>query len=234
MPILLGAAVLILLLWAGSAFSKADPKQAARLVRYVGGGAALIAAAFLLLKGAIGVAIPLGAIGLGLLGWVSLWPANLAGRTRKSAGKVSRVRSAFLEMELDHDSGAMRGFVLAGRYEGKSLDAIGSPTLIGLLGEIDDDSRQLLMAYLDRREPGWREHAQQDAGARSGREATPSGKMTEQEAYQVLGLQPGATEEEIGRAHRSLMKKLHPDQGGSTYLAARVNQAKDVLLRRHR
>ena len=234
MPILLGAAVLILLLWAGSAFSKADPKQAARFVRYIGGGAALIASAFLLLKGAIGVAIPLGAVGLGLLGWLSLWPANLIGRTRKSAGKVSRVRSAFLEMELDHDSGAMRGFVLAGRYEGKSLDAIGSPTLIGLLGEIDDDSRQLLMAYLDRREPGWREHAQQDPGARSGRDATPSGKMTEQEAYQILGLQPGATEEEIGRAHRSLMKKLHPDQGGSTYLAARVNQAKDVLLRRHR
>jgi hypothetical protein len=234
MPILLGAAVLILLLWAGSAFSKADPKQAARFVRYVGGGAALIASAFLLLKGAIGVAIPLGAVGLGLLGWLSLWPANLAGRTRKSAGKVSRVRSAFLEMELDHDSGAMRGFVLAGRYKGKSLDTIGSSTLIGLLGGIDDDSRQLLMAYLDRREPGWREHAQQDTGARSGRDATPSGKMTEQEAYQVLGLQPGAPEEEIGRAHRSLMKKLHPDQGGSTYLAARVNQAKDVLLRRHR
>jgi nitrogen fixation-related uncharacterized protein len=86
MPILLGAAVLILLLWAGSAFSKADPKQAARLVRYVGGGAALIAAAFLLLKGAIGVAIPLGAIGLGLLGWVSLWPANLAGRNETQLG----------------------------------------------------------------------------------------------------------------------------------------------------
>jgi hypothetical protein len=234
MPILLGVAVLILLLWAGNAFSKADPKQAARLVRYIGGGAALIASAFLLLKGAIGIAIPLGAVGLGLLGWVSLWPANLAARARKSAGKVSRVRSPFLEMELDHDSGAMRGFVRAGRYEGKSLDAIGSPILIGLIGEIDDDSRQLLMAYLDRREPGWREHAQQDPGARSGRDATPSGKMTEQEAYQVLGLQPGATEEEIGRAHRSLMKKLHPDQGGSTYLAARVNQAKDVLLRRHR
>ena len=234
MPILLGAAVLILLLWAGSAFSKADPKQAARLVRYVGGGAALIAAAFLLLKGAIGVAIPLGAIGLGLLGWVSLWPANLAGRTRKSAGKVSRVRSAFLEMELDHDSGAMRGFVLAGRYEGKSLDAIGSPTLIGLLGEIDDDSRQLLMAYLDRREPGWREHVQQDPAAGGGARAASGGKMTEEEAYQILGVQPGASPQDISRAHRSLMKKLHPDQGGSTYLAARVNEAKDVLLHRHR
>ena len=234
MPILLGVAVLILLLWAGSAFSKADPKQAARLVRYIGGAAALIASAFLLLRGAIGIAIPVGAVGLGLLGWISLWPTNLAGRMRKSAGKVSRVRSAFLEMELDHDSGAMRGFVLAGRYEGKSLDAIDAPTLIGLLSEIDGDSRELLMTYLDRREPRWREHAQQNAGAGRGSDVSPSGKMTEQEAYQVLGLQPGATEEEIGRAHRSLMKKLHPDQGGSTYLAARVNQAKDVLLRRHR
>jgi len=234
MPILLGAVVLILLLWAGSAFSKADPKQAARVVRYIGGGAALIASAFLLLRGAIGIAIPVGAVGLGLLGWLSLWPANLANRTQKSAGRVSRVRSAFLEMELDHDTGAMRGFVLAGRFEGKSLDTIDPPTLIGLLGEIDEDSRQLLMAYLDRREPRWREHAQQDAAAGRSSDAAPSGKMTEQEAYQVLGLQPGASEEEIGRAHRSLMKKLHPDQGGSTYLAARVNQAKDVLLRRHR
>ena len=234
MPILLGAVVLILLLWAGSAFSKADPKQAARVVRYIGGGAALIASAFLLLRGAIGIAIPVGAVGLGLLGWLSLWPANLANRTQKSAGRVSRVRSAFLEMELDHDTGAMRGFVLAGRFEGKSLDTIDPPTLIGLLGEIDEDSRQLLMAYLDRREPRWREHAQQDAAAGRSSDAAPSGKMTEQEAYQVLGLQPGAGEEEIGRAHRSLMKKLHPDQGGSTYLAARVNQARDVLLRRHR
>jgi hypothetical protein len=234
MPILLGAVVLILLLWAGSAFSKADPKQAARVVRYVGGGAALIASAFLLLRGAIGIAIPVGAVGLGLLGWISLWPSNLANRTQKSAGRVSRVRSAFLEMELDHDTGAMRGFVLAGRFEGKSLDTIDPQTLIGLLGEIDGDSRQLLMAYLDRREPRWREHAQQDAAAGGGSDAAPSGKMTEQEAYQILGLQPGASEEEIGRAHRSLMKKLHPDQGGSTYLAARVNQAKDVLLRRHR
>jgi hypothetical protein len=234
MPFLLGVVVLILLLWAGNAFSKADPKQAARLLRLIGGAGALIFAAFLALRGEIGVAIPVGAVGLGLLGWISLWPATFGRRTQKSPGQVSRVRSAFIEMELDHDSGSLRGHILAGRYEGVSLDALDPPTLIGLLGEIDNDSRQLLMAYLDRREPRWREHAEHDAAAGEGVSAAPSGKMTEEEAYQILGLQPGASAAEIGRAHRSLMKKLHPDQGGSTYLAARVNQAKDVLLRRHR
>jgi hypothetical protein len=234
MPLLLGVAVLILLLWAAKAFSKADPKQAARLIRYMGGCGALIFAAFLLFRGEIGVAIPVGVFGLGLLGWVSLWPASFAGRTRKSTGQVSRVRTAFLEMELDHDSGAMRGRIVAGRHEGANLDALDPQTLIGLLGEIDDDSRDLLAAYLDRRQPSWREHAQGDAAAGSRTRAAASGKMTEEEAYQILGVQPGATAEDISRAHRSLMKKLHPDQGGSTYLAARVNEAKDVLLRRHR
>jgi len=234
MPFILGVAVLILLLWAVNAFSKADPKQAAKLLRAIGGGAALVFAGFLALRGEIGVAIPIGAVGLGLLGWISLWPASFGGRTQKSAGQVSRVRSAFLEMELDHDSGALRGHILVGRYEGVSLDALDPPTLIGLLGEIDNDSRQLLMSYLDRRDPTWREHAERDAAGWEGSTASPSGKMTEEEAYQILGLKPGASGEDIGRAHRSLMKKLHPDQGGSTYLAARVNQAKDVLLRRHR
>jgi hypothetical protein len=127
----------------------------------------------------------------------------------------------------------MQGSILAGPYEGSTLDALNIPTLVRLCGEIDEESRALLAAYLDRRQPSWREHA--DDGAATGNGPPPnSGPMTEQEAYQVLGLQPGASAEDIGRAHRSLMKKLHPDQGGSTYLAARVNQAKDVLLRRHR
>jgi DnaJ domain len=92
--------------------------------------------------------------------------------------------------------------------------------------------RELLASYLDRRYPRWREHVHDDAAA-GRRSPPPSGKMSEQEAYQILGLQAGASADEIGRAHRGLIKKLHPDQGGSTYLAARVNEAKDVLLRRH-
>jgi hypothetical protein len=234
MPFLLGVAVLVLLLWAGNSFSKADPKQAAKLLRRLGGGAALLFAAFLLLRGEFGPAVTVGVIGLGALGWVPLWPASWGGRTQKSPGQVSRVRTAFVEMELDHDSGTMRGRILAGPHQGASLESLDPQTLIGLLGTMDADSRDLLAAYLDRRQPGWREHAQRDAAAGSGPRATASGKMTEEEAYQILGVQPGASAEDISRAHRSLMKKLHPDQGGSTYLAARVNEAKEVLLRRHR
>jgi DnaJ-domain-containing protein 1 len=135
-------------------------------------------------------------------------------------------------MQLDHDTGRMYGHVLAGSYQGASLDGLDQTALMKLLGEVDDDSRDLLAAYLDRRDPGWREHAQHHAG--SGTQPPSGGKMTEEEAYQILGLQRGASTEEISRAHRSLIKKLHPDQGGTTYLAARINEAKDVLLRRHR
>src|SRR4029077_19128703 len=217
-----GVVALLLLLWAASAFIKADPKQVALVLRWIGRGTALLRAGFLLCRGQIGIAIPLGALGLGLLGWTSFWPASFGARTQRSAGRVSRVQTAFLEMELNHDTGRMYGRVLAGSYQGASLDALDRAALMKLLGEVDDDSRDLLAAYLDRREPGWREHAQHHAGTGSGTRPTSAGKVTEEEACHMLGLQGGPSTEEIGRARRSLIKKLHPDRGGTTYLAARI------------
>jgi hypothetical protein len=204
------------------------------VLRYVGGGAVLLLAAFLLVRGQIGAALSIGLFGLGVLGYVSLWPAGFGGRTQKSTDRVSRVRTAFLEMELEHDTGAMRGRVLNGRHQGTSLNELDVKTLVGLLGEIDEDSRPLLTAYLDRREPQWHEYAADDDTGENRSHSRRNGKMTNEEAYQILGIKPSATAEEIARAHRSLIKKLHPDQGGSTYLAAQINRAKEVLLRRHR
>jgi hypothetical protein len=232
--LIVGVVVLALLLAAVNIFAKANPRTLAPVLKTVGGVTALGGAAVLAARGQFAFAVPLGVAGLTLLGWLPFGPAGVFQRTQKSPGQVSRVRSAFIEMELDHDTGTMRGRILAGQHEGASLDALDVATLTRFLPDIDEESRALLMAYLDRREPAWRDNVQGDAAAGAGRPSWSSGKMTEQEAYQILGVQPGASAEEIGRAHRTLMKKLHPDQGGSTYLAARVNEAKDVLLRRHR
>ncbi len=233
MPTLIfGLLVLVAALWVLGVISRVDPKIAARVMKAAGGILAIGFATFLGLRGEIAVAIPLGIFGLGLLGWIPFGIPGFSQRTQKSAGQTSRVRSAFLEMELDHDSGAMRGRIVAGGRAGEALERLDVPTLAGLLDEFDEESRALLVAYLDRRAPGWSEDAQGHAAA--GRAHTGSGKMSEQEAYQILGIEPGASAEAISRAHRTLMKKLHPDQGGSTYLAARINEAKEILSRRHR
>jgi hypothetical protein len=225
--IFIGLLALALVLWLAKSFARADPKYMIRVGRTAGGIVALAGAAFLGARGELAVALPLGVTGLGLLGWAPAgwWP------DQKSPGQASQVRSDFLIVELDHDTGAMTGEIIAGRLAGTKLAQLELSTLVPLLGEFDAESRDLLAAYLDRRHPRWREDAERDAAA--GSSPARSGKMTKEEAYQILGLEPGASAEQIGRAHRGLMKKLHPDQGGSTYLAARVNEAKDVLLRRH-
>jgi DnaJ domain len=234
MPTLIfGLVVLVVVLWAASIFAKSDPHKLVRVLRPAGGIGALALAAFLGLRGELAVAVPLGFFGFSMLGWLPFGPAGFGQRINKTPRQASRVRSAFVEMELDHDTGAMRGRILAGPHEGAALDSLDIATLVGMLATIDDESRALLAAYLDRREPSWREHADGNAAAGQ-RPPSRSGKMTPEEAYQILGLEPGASSAEIGRAHRNLMKKLHPDQGGSTYLAARVNEAKDILLHRHR
>ncbi|GAB1715939.1 MAG: heat shock protein DnaJ-like protein [Nitrobacter sp.] len=215
----------------------ANPAVLARAIRLAGGIIALAVAAFVGIKGEVVIALPLGIFGATLLGWspslASFFGKLFSAGTQTAGGQTSQVRSQFLDMILDHDSGRLAGWIVAGPDAGRSLDDFDLPRLVTMMTGFDAESCALLESYLDRRFPAWRRNAQDDpAGGR--RRAPSSGKMTDEEAYQILGLQPGAGGDEIRRAHRGLMKKLHPDQGGSTYLAARVNEAKDTLLRTHR
>jgi hypothetical protein len=241
MPTLIAGAVAVLVLYLLlQMFRAANPAVLARAVRITGGVLALAVAAFTGVKGELAVAIPLGLFGAGLLGWSPLQSTGFGNigaifsglGSQRSAGQSSQVRSHYLDMTLDHDSGTLTGRILAGPNAGHSLDQFDLGQLVAMIGGFDAESVALLESYLDRRFPAWRENAERDA-AGGQRRAAPAGKMTAEEAYQILGLQPGAGRDEIGRAHRALMKKLHPDQGGSTYLAARVNEAKDTLLRTH-
>ena len=170
----------------------------------------------------------------GIALWRRLRGTRSFGPNTTSARGRSGVRSAALEMELDHDTGAMNGIVLVGTLEGRELDQLSRQELLVLRDEIMDDSESLALldAYLDRRLAGWRKDAEPDSGAGQG--TTPgSGSMSEQEAYEVLGLSAGVSATQIRQAHRRLMKTAHPDSGGSTFLAAKINEAKDVLLRSH-
>jgi hypothetical protein len=241
MPTLIAGAVAVILLYSLlQMFRAANPVVLARTIKIGGGVVALAVAAFTGIKGELAVAIPLGIFGAGLLGWSPFGASgfgNIGGLfgsgAKRSPGQTSQVRSQFLDMTLDHDSGELTGRIVAGPHAGHALDEFDLPQFAAMMTGFDAESVALLESYLDRRFPAWRQDAQGDA-ARGQRRPAASGKMTDEEAYQILGLQPGAGRDEIGRAHRALMKKLHPDQGGSTYLAARVNEAKDTLLRTHR
>lgn len=241
--IILGAIALMGVLWLLKSYTKASPTMLGRSIKLIAGIAIMAAGGLLFLRGRFDMGLPLVFLGLGLTGWMpSLpglnipgFPGGWPGRSRPSPGQASRVRSAMIDMELDHDSGQMRGAVLVGGFAGRALLDLNPDELKRLYLETgaDPDGRSLLEAYLDRRLPGWRENFQENPAAGAGERARSTGAMTKEEAHQILGVQPGASVEEIRTAHRSLMKKLHPDQGGSTYLAARVNEAKEVLLGRH-
>lgn len=157
------------------------------------------------------------------------WPRRRASKARRST-----VRSAALEMELDHSTGALEGIVLAGRCEGRVLGELDLPELVKLRSELrsDADSVRLLEAYLQGRFPAWREDAEAHVGA--GQAGAPTaGAMTEKEAYQILGLEPGASASDIRQAHRRLVQRLGADIGSTSFLAARIDEARDFLLSLH-
>lgn len=177
--------------------------------------------------GIIGALLPLLA---GLLG------LRHQGRHRRQTGRGSSegqsvVETRALRMTLDHASGEMQGHVLAGRFAGRHLDTLSQGQLLTLLNDFDgddDDSAALLRAYLDRTfGPEW-----QEAAPHHGESQDFSSEMTRQEAHAILGLDEGATEAEIVAAHGRLIQRLHPDRGGSTFLATKINQARDLLIGR--
>lgn len=238
---LLAVVSLLIILWyASNAFSKANPAKLARYLKPLGGYATLAVAAFMMMRGQVEAAVAVGGFGLYLLGLAN--PPAFARMFSKvgailGADQVSRVRSAMIEMELHHDSGAMEGTVLAGLHSGGRLADLTRPQceeILQICRRDDPEGARLLEAYLDRRFPGWRPAGEDhgDPGGGSG-DRRITGAMTEDEAYEILGLAKGASPEDIARAHRTLMKKLHPDYGGPTALAAKVNEAKAVLMRRH-
>lgn len=198
-----------------------------RLGRNYGLMAGLGIVVLLVLTGRIGFAVPAAAILLGLhqAGYLAL-PENR---------RWTVLKSPLFEIRIDENSGAMTGRVVKGSFAGRDLTTLGEPELMRLHAEATGERRSctVLEVYLDRRLPGWRENVQAEAAARR-RRAADASAMSEEEAYEVLGLQQGASEADIRAAHRRLMKRVHPDQGGSTFLAVRINQAKDRLLSKHR
>ena len=214
--------VLYLLGWV----TQADVSKAATWIRRSGWILLAAAAAFVFTRNP-GLAIMAGMIAYSVMQRTGWFPGKGRGT---AGGQASGVRSLYLEMSLDHATGAITGRVLQGRFAGRPLSGLTQAESLDLLGELrsnDPQGAQLFEAYLDRAFPGWG-----SSGASGGqRGGGPSQAMTVDQAYLVLGLGRGATRDDVHTAHRNLMKRFHPDQGGTTYLAAQVNEAKDVLLK---
>jgi hypothetical protein len=209
-------------------YARLVPKATPGLAEKLASIGMVLAAIGVLVRGNVWVALLLFGVSLWLLG-----RASSRGKTLRT--NVSRVRSAMIEMDYDQSSGAMTGRIIAGPHEGtglERLDLAQCETVHALCRRDDLDGARLLEAYLHRRFAGWRPAGDDRADAGE-RRARPSSRMSEDEAYEVLGLRRGASRDEIVRAHRAVMKKWHPDQGGTADLAARANEAKEVLLRRH-
>lgn len=223
----LGVLLLLALLGLGQLFVNANPRLLARSIKAVG----LVLAALLVLLAAVsGRAAIMASLAPVLAVLAMAWRRNQqrhAATAGPAPGQTSGVTTRYFRMILDHDSGALSGEVTAGRYAGRSLSELTRDDLLELRRECASDAQSLsvLEAYLDRLHPDWRQPREEEAaGGAAGM------GMSREEARAVLGVGPDATPEEVREAHRRLMQKLHPDRGGSTYLAAQINRARDLLL----
>jgi hypothetical protein len=237
--VLIGILVLIGLALLARRFVNTNPAHLAQGVRAFAAAFSALASTGLLFAGRFGLALI--TIGATIMAIRALRRAPAGGYGGYGGGGTgsrphsSEVTTDTLQMQLDHATGDLDGEVLQGRFAGRSLTSLGLAELLDLIADCQrDDPRSvaLIETYLDRRQADWRDHA---AGAAQGQDqsaaSAATGAMDEATAWSVLGLAPGASEAEIKAAHRRLMTKLHPDHGGSGYLAAQLNQAKDLLLR---
>ncbi len=243
------AAVVLGLLWLLHWFRRAPPQQAAKTLRRAALYGSIGLIVLLAVTGrlnpvfaAVAAAVPVVLRGVNLLRMLPAIqqvlrmfgiqgiPGVAAGGSSAGAGRTSSIRTRFLQMTLDHDSGAMDGLILDGEYEGRRLSELGLEPLLRLLADCragDPQSASVLEAYLDRvHGEAWRDRA---GAAEEGARPAES-PMTRDEALAILGLEQGAGPDEVRDAHRRLMQKLHPDRGGSDYLAAKINQAKSLLI----
>lgn len=217
-------------------FVRADPRAVLRALRWIGIG---LAVAFLLAMVVTGRFHFLFAALAFLLPWLmrfrQMRTAFKAARGPRE-GQMSEVRTRFVTMQLNHDSGEMDGMVQEGAHAGRQLSDLDLNAVLTVYREAlaaDEQSAQVLQAYLDRmHDASWRDRMGGGAGgADAGSAPGSTGPMSYNEALDILGLSSNPSEDEIKAAHRQLMQKFHPDRGGSDYLAARINEAKEVLLR---
>jgi hypothetical protein len=227
---LIGGVVLLFgLLLLGRAFVNAEPRQLARFVTWTAIGLAVAAVIALAVSGRLSMLLALAA---GLFPLLRRLHSVVGGLRGPAAGATSEVETPYVRVNLDHDTGAMTGTVLRGRFAGMRLDELRRADLLALLRECrtaDAEAARLVEAWLDRMDPEWREdmHAEHSAGAPPPRGGAD---VTVDEAYAILGLRPDADAAAIKEAHHRLMKQLHPDHGGTDYFAAKLNRARDVLL----
>ena len=226
--VLIGVLALVLVGWLLRLFVNADPTRLAQV--FVPLGLALGASVSILGLGfglvARSAPLVLFGVGVGGASWYGL--RRYRSRNPPSGPRVSEVETDYLSMRLDHDSGAMSGMVRRGRFQGRELSELTEDELIELWRSCrveDAQAASLMEAYLDRLKPEWRTAAEGAQAPGGGGDA-----MTREEAYAILGLKPDASDADVRDAHHRLMMGVHPDHGGSTYLAAKLNQAREVLL----
>ena len=238
---ILGVALLAGFLLAGRWFATADPKTLVKFLKWLLFAVIVAVLLFFTITGRLGwalLALP------ALLPWflrlrsAARMAKNFSRMASQGAGAgggggASDLKTEYLHMSLDHESGAMSGEVIKGSYGGRRIETLSLDELVDLLKTCwreDQPSAQVLEAYLDRVHGGWRRRAGAAGGGGGGASDFGEGAMSREEAFRVLGLEPGASQKEIKEAHHRLIAGLHPDHGGSDYLAAKINQAKDVLL----